>query len=310
MVKGIFLAITACFIWGMIFIIPEYMKDFSPIEIAFGRYLFYGILAFVLFLKERALGKCKYPKIVWLKMLLFSLVCTHCYYIFVILSVRLSGAAICALVLGITPITIAFYGNLKNKEIDYKKLIIPSLLFLFGLLAINASHLKKSVQGEYFWGILCSLIALISWSWYVVANVQFLKKYEVKPIDWSTLIGIGALFWTTIFGVLFYYAGGEINFAKLNPTHGLLPQFFIGCTLLGFFCSWIGSVLWNRASLFLPVPLAGHLMIFETIFGVIFAYLIKKNTPPFLECIGIVLFFIAIVYGMQIFKTKRVLEEL
>ena len=59
--------------------------------------------------------------------------------------------------------------------------------------------------------------------------------------------------------------------------------FLIGCATLGVFCSWVGAALWNKASVFLPVSLAGQLMIFETIFGVLFVYMINQQIPSLME---------------------------
>ena len=56
-------------------------------------------------------------------------------------------------------------------------------------------------------------------------------------------------------------------------------SFLIGCATLGLLCSWVGASLWNKASVFLPVSLAGQLMIFETIFGVLFVYMLNQQMP-------------------------------
>ncbi len=77
----------------------------------------------------------------------------------------------------------------------------------------------------------------------------------------------------------------------------------------GVFCSWMGTFLWNKASESLPVSFAGQLTIFETIFGLLFFYLLQNKLPPIQEIIGVTLMLAAILYGMNIFITKEPVEE-
>ena len=154
---GIIYALSACFIWGLIFVVPLFMQGFDPMEIAIGRYLFYGVIAAVAFLKRR----CRYPRAIWLKALYFSLASSFAYYTFVILSVRYASPAICALILGLSPITIALYGNWREKECSYRSLAMPSVLILVGLLMINIPHLNQGAS-THMLGILYASFTLLS----------------------------------------------------------------------------------------------------------------------------------------------------
>jgi len=69
MVQGILFALGACLIWGLIFIVPQFMTGFSSIEVALGRYLFYAIISSLFFLKAFAQGKCRYSQSIWIKAL-------------------------------------------------------------------------------------------------------------------------------------------------------------------------------------------------------------------------------------------------
>lgn len=129
MVKGIVYALSACLIWGLIFIIPQFMSSYSSIEITLGRYLFYGGLSSLLLLKARLKGFCCYPRSVWIKALYLSFLSG--YYLWVVLAIRYASPEICALVLGTSPITIAFYGNWTQQEGNFKLLILPSLLIWY-----------------------------------------------------------------------------------------------------------------------------------------------------------------------------------
>ena len=300
MFKGIAFALSACFIWGLIFIIPQFMGSFSPIEIVLGRYLFYGGISLLLLLKGRLSGFCCYPLSVWIKALYLSFLSG--YYLWVILAIRYTSPEICALILGISPITIAFYGNWKQKEGNFKLLILPSFLILIGLIMINAPHIvMTSSSWEYAIGLICSLIALISWSVYVVLNSRFLKKNShIISNDWATIQGVATLIWVIVCGLAYRtFLGDEIDLQKYFNWNYETMSFFIGCAILGVICSWVGAALWNKASIYLPVSLAGQLMIFETIFGVLFVYILNQQLPSLMEFSGITLLLGTVIYGIH-----------
>ena len=201
---GVVFALGACFIWGLLFIIPQFMSEFTSIEIALGRHLFYGMISSLIFCKLKFQRKFKYSLSIWVRALYFSLISTIGYYTFFVLALRYTTPAICALILGISPITIAFYGNWKQKGIPYKSLMIPSFLILVGLIIINIPHFETSIfPSSYVLGLFFSLLALMAWSWYVVANAKFLKRHpEVPSSSWSTLIGVVTLGWVLIFALV------------------------------------------------------------------------------------------------------------
>jgi drug/metabolite transporter (DMT)-like permease len=181
-------------------------------------------------------------------------------------------------------------------------------LILFGLVVINAPHLmENSSPSSYVLGLTCSFLALVAWSWYVVANARLLKQHpKLLPSDWSTLMGVATLFWVVFFGLFLYlFFEDFLHTEKYFTPSKELTSFIIGCVVLGLICSWVGAVLWNKASLRLPVSLAGQLTIFETVFGVLFFYILEQNIPPPLESVGIVVLLFAVVYGIRQFTREK-----
>lgn len=298
MLKGIFFALGACLIWGLIFVIPQFMTGFSAIEVALGRYFLYGLVSSAIFLK----GRLNHPRSTWFKALYFSLIATIGYYTAVVLALRYSSPAVCALTLGLSPVTIAFYGNWREREISFKRLILPSLLILSGLTIINIPHLNAGPSlFSYGVGLGFSFFALALWSWYAVANSRFLKENpKVSSSDWSTLIGVSTLLWVILLATLLALFF-KLETGKYFTYSKELRNFLIGSAVLGFLSSWVGAFLWNQASVRLPVSLAGQLTIFETIFGALFVYLISQSAPPMVEIVGIAILFAAIFYGIKSF---------
>ena len=301
MVKGIVYALTACFIWGLIFVVPEFMTGFNSLEVAMGRFTVYTCLSIAIFLKAYAQGQCRYPRPIWLRALFFSLMSTFVYYVCLVLALRYSSPPIAAIVLGLSPITIAFYGNWKQKECSFRSLILPSLLILAGLILTNAPSIMGESASNHLLGLFFASCSLAAWSWYVVDNSKFLKNNpQVASQDWATLMGVSTLFWVTLFGFIFWVASDNlIDTSKYTFDNPYFTYYIGGSIILGVFCSWLGGFLWNKATFHLPVSLAGQLTIFETLFGLCFAYSIAREMPLPLEIAGILLFLCAIVFAIR-----------
>jgi drug/metabolite transporter (DMT)-like permease len=292
MLKGILLVLGACFIWGLIFVIPGMMVGFSPIEVALGRYFFLGLISCIFMLAQGLRKWMKFPWSLWRQACLYALVVNILYYFSLVNGLRFSNASVIALLLGLSPITVAFYGNWQQKECSYRQLLIPSLLIGCGLICVNwpaFSSLPVEASWEYGFGLLCGVFSLIAWNWYMVANVQFFKQNpNVSSSDWSTLIGVGTFVWVVLIGFIFFTTLPSEKWMKYTFVEPSFIRYLVGSLVLGIACSWLGSYLWNSGCQVLPISLAGQLTIFETIFGLIFVYLLESQLPSLLEFIGII----------------------
>lgn len=300
--KGIAYALGACFVWGLIFVAPLFMEGFSPIEIAIGRYTVYGSLSLAILLRGMMQGASHYSFSIWIRAIGFSFVLSLGYYPALILSIRYANAAVAALISGLAPIAIAFYGNWRERECNFRALLLPSILILCGLVLINAPHLHASaVPVDYLLGLGFAVLSLCAWVGYVVANSRFLKNNpQIEPGEWTTLIGVGTLFWTA-FSVLiigfFYLEYFEPQYYSTdNPE---FVAYIITCIMLGLICSWLGQFFWNKASIYLPVSLAGQITVCETIFALCFVYAVEQRLPPQGEVVGIMLFLFAILLALR-----------
>lgn len=302
--KGIFFALAACCIWGLIFVVPQWMSSQGPFEVALGRYLFYGLISLVIFAKTWRKGEYRVSRAIFGKAIYFSLLSTLIYYTCLVFALRHATPAVSALILGISPITIAFYGNWRQKEVSFQQLVVPSCLIFIGLIAINWPHFGQE-NSSYVMGIVSSLLALAAWSWYVVANAEFLKTHpHIHPSNWSTLIGVATLLWVVLLFPLYGLFSGPYR-ELADPL-----RFWVGSAILGILCSWVGAFLWNRASLCLPVSLAGQLTVFETLFGLLFVYLLAAQFPPILELFGMSVIFIAVLREMsKALKIERKMKD-
>lgn len=311
MIKGIALVLSACFVWGLIFVIPSYLHAFSPIEIALGRHFVNGLLSLLFFGCFCFKRLIQFPKNVWFKALQFALIVNIIYYTCIVLGVQLADPAITALIAGLAPITISVYGNMKQNECEFKKLLIPSILIFIGLLLVNADTLFSTSTSlstsNYILGVAFATIALVAWSWFVVANTQFLKTCPTMSyFEWATLLGVATLFWVALGGIfmgLFILEPSGLQ--KFTVMSDDLAYYLGGIAILGCICSWLGTYLWNSGCTYLPVSLSGQLTIFETLFGLTFVFSLEQKLPTLLEFSGIALMFLAVLYCMNTFTAPK-----
>lgn len=301
MIKGVLFALAACLLWGLIFIVPTFMTDFDAFEIALGRHFVFGSVS-TLFLAVSFNTFKRYPFKIWKTALYFSLIANIVYYSCVVLGVNCASPSLTALILGMSPIVISFYGNWLEQDCHYRDLAIPAILIFLGLFFVNIPALQQEGTEEkplYWVGALAACISLVAWSWFVVKNARFLKNNpEVAPAEWSTLMGTSTFTWVLLLGTLYESWQGGDHWQQFTTPSLELKSFVIGCLVLGVVCSWIGSYLWNNASMRLPVSFAGELTIFETIFGLIFFYCLEQKLPSALEAIGVTLMLSAVFYSM------------
>ena len=87
---------------------------------------------------------------------------------------------------------------------------------------------------------------------------------------------------------------------------GPRPAAFIGLMLvLGLCASWLGTMLWNKASQHLPTSLAGQLIVFETLSALLYAFLWRGAVPAPAVLTGIVLLCMGVSLGMRAFRQRR-----
>lgn len=306
MSKGIALVLMACVVWGFIFVIPELLIGFSPIEVALGRYFFFGLISLCFMLVQGVKKWLAIPPFIWKQALNYALIVNVLYYFSLVLGLRYSNAAVITLLLGMSPITLAFYGNWQHKECSFRKLIFPSVLIGGGLLLVNYPAFNAhsvTTPLHYLFGLGCGLLSLIAWNWYVLSNAKFLKQNPQLPSsDWATLIGAGTFVWVVLIGGAALFFADPETLKKYVVLNDALERFLIGSFILGFCCSWIGAYLWNRGSQDLPLSLAGQLTIFETIFGLIYVYIAQQRFPSSLETAGITVILSGVALSMQIFR--------
>ncbi len=303
MIIGILFVIAACLCWGLIFPIPKMLAGFNPLEVSLGRYFFFGATSFALLLlrKRHLLKRDFFP--FWMKALLFALLSTIISYSLLVACIHYSTPAAAALIFGMSPITIALSGNWYRKEYSFRSFLFSLLLIATGIILANFSAftLGGIALGPYFFGLLCGILSLGSWTWYTIANFHFLGKHPQMPSnDWVTMMGVASFFLVLLTGGAYSFVCPDLaKYCQLTQSLGF---FLLGTLILGTVSTWVSFFFWNCANRRLPVSLAGQLMVFEMIFGLFFVYLVEKRLPFPLEIAGIVVMLLGVITAFKTLK--------
>lgn len=312
---GLLCALGAGLMWGLVFVAPLMLGDYPGLILSFGRYLGFGLIALVpaWFDRRRILALTRAD---WTAALKLSLVGNILYYAALATAIQLADAPLPAMLIGTLPVIISIFSNWSpghpSEAVAWRRLA-PSLLIIFaGLMLVNASelaHLDGSRStASYALGCLVALVALASWTWYPIMNARHLQRHpQLRSSTWSTVQGLAtlplALAGFIGYGIFDAVQGQGQSFDfPLGPR----PLPFIGLMLtLGLCASWLGTMLWNKASQRLPTSLAGQLIVFETLSALLYAFLWRGAAPSAAVLAGIALLCAGVMLGMRTFQQAR-----
>lgn len=285
---GIGAGIAAGAFWGLVFLAPELVPGFSPLQLSAGRYLAYGIVAAILIARAWPRLRQRLSWADWRGLAWLSLAGNIVYYLFLAQAVQLGGVAMTSIVIGLLPITVTLAGSREHGAVPLRRLA-PSLLLGGAGLACISWDALSSLEGSSSVGLLCAIGALLSWTYYAVVNRRWLARLEgISANEWSLLVGVvtGA---QALLLALPAFPGGA------SHTNAEWLQFLGVVTAVGIFCSVVGNALWNYASRALPMALMGQMIVFETVFASLYGFLWEARWPSGLEAAALVLLVAGVV---------------
>lgn len=312
---GILFGLITGAAWGLSFLIPNMLSDFSSLEITIGRYFVYGLYSLMLFFVYKSKRKTLSlsPK-VWFWSLLYALSGNIGYFFFLVLGIQYAGATVTTLIIGTLPLTISFFGNLINREFPFKIMLIPASSILIGILLMyfreKGNGVNLSSDGFLF-GFFCCMVALALWTWYGISNSNFLKRETQLSADlFATIIGVQTLFLVLLFMLICWIA--QVPIVEKLVIHDQFLHYLIGVTVLGIVTSWVAAWAWNQASVRLPVVLVGMIVVFETLFGLLYSYIYHARFPAVLEWGSIIFILLGVTMGIwriSVYKHASQIKE-
>lgn len=305
--EGVACALGAGLAWGLVFVVPLMLADYPPAMLSFGRYLAFGLIAIPLACSDLARLR-QLRRQDWLRAFELALVGNILYYLCLSAAIQLADAPLPTMLIGTLPIVIAIVSNRGDDALPWRRLLPSLLVIALGITLVNHHELTlldgRRSQQDYVAGILLAVAALAAWTWYPVRNARWMQhRPTLASGTWATAQGLATLPLAAL-GMLAagYVLGAGQAFAF---PWGPQPVRYIGLMLLlGLCASWLGTLLWNRASRLLPTALAGQLIVFETLSAFAYAFLWRGALPGIAALAGIVLLVVGVVLGVRAFRTR------
>ncbi|WES70744.1 DMT family transporter [Superficieibacter sp. HKU1] len=318
MISGVLYALLAGLMWGLIFVGPLIVPEYPAILQSMGRYLALGLIALPLAWMGRARLK-QLTRRDWLTALALTMMGNLIYYACLASAIQRTGAPVSTMIIGTLPVVIPVFANLLYSQRDGKlpwiKLAPALACIAVGLICVNIAELRHGLPdfswSRYASGICLALIAVVCWAWYALRNARWLRENPDKnPMMWATaqaLVTLPVSLAGYIAACLWLSNQAEAFVLPFGPR----PEVFITLMVaIAILCSWVGALCWNVASQRLPTVIVGPLIVFETLAGLLYTFLLRQSLPPLLTFSGIILLAIGVVLAVRAKPVKPSLQRL
>jgi len=286
-------------LWGMVLMVPALLPEFNPMLLSSVRYALVGLIS--LLLAAPMARKLRQLTLAdgWM-LLRLAVVGNLVYFICLVAAIQRLGVAPASLIVGVLPLTITLYGRNDSGAVPIRRLIGPLALILAGMLCINLETFAFAPGdiGDKLMGLLYALAALACWTWYAVQNSRYLKQSgHFDSHQWSVLIGVlTGLSSLVMVAALAIWQPQQLQVEAPMARWWLFWAACLGCAVLG---SWLATALWNAASKRLPLTLSGQLIVFETLFALLYAFLWRQAGPSLLEAAAIIQVIGGVLWSMR-----------
>jgi drug/metabolite transporter (DMT)-like permease len=283
---GIGSGLLAGALWGLVFIAPGLTADFTAVQISAARYLAYGIIAVPLLAPGWRTLSRKLTPADWLALSWLGLTGNIAYYIFLATAVHLAGPAPTALIIGLLPVVITLIGAREKGAIPLRELAPSLTLAVTGVALISFTSLAHggahgSWQSQAL-GLLCAAGALACWAAYAVGNARAMTRVpDISSQDWSLLLGVATAVQCLVLAV------PAFALWPVPQSHEAWLRFCAVSITVALGASVIGNALWNSASRRLPLTMTAQLVVFETLFALLYSFGWERRWPTLLEVAAI-----------------------
>ena len=307
MISGVLYALLAGLMWGLIFVGPLIVPEYPAVLQSMGRYLALGLIA----LPIAWLGRGRLRQLTrkdWVTALALTLMGNLIYYVCLASAIQRTGAPVSTMIIGTLPVVIPVFANLLYSQRDGKLSwwrLSPALVLIgIGLLCVNISELNQGLPDFSGWrygsGIALALVSVVCWAWYALRNARWLRENPDKhPMMWATAQALVTLP-VSLLGYIaacLWLNGQTPDFAL---PFGPRPAVFISLMIaIAVLCSWVGALCWNVASQKLPTVILGPLIVFETLAGLLYTFILREDFPPLLTVSGIALLMVGVVIAVR-----------
>jgi len=275
---GIACGAIAGALWGLIFLAPELAGDFSPLMLSAGRYLVYGAVSVGLLIPRWPALRGRIGKAEWWALARLSLLGNTLYYVFIASAVQWGSVATTTLVIGFLPVAVAVIGSRDPGAVPLRALAPALTVGMLGIGLIAWAAWTPGAGRGSLAGLACAFGAMASWSAFAVGNSRCLARLDgVSAHEWNLLTGVvtGGQALLLSIPALALGGGGHDGAAWV--------RFAVVVGGVGILASVVGNAFWNRMSRLLPLTLVGQMILFETLFGLLYGLIWERRLPTVAE---------------------------
>ncbi len=307
MISGVLYALLAGLMWGLIFVGPLIVPEYPALLLLMGRYLALGLIALPL----AWLGRQRLKKLSrrdWLSALELTMMGNLIYYACLASAIQRTGAPVSTMIIGTLPVVIPVFANLlyshRDGKLAWSKMVPALVCIAVGLACVNIAELRHGVANVDGWryvsGILLAIIAVVCWAWYALRNACWLRENPDKnPMMWATTQALVTLP-VSLIGYAAVCGWLRLDQPEFALPFGPRPWVFVGLIVaIAVLCSWVGALCWNVASQKLPTVILGPLIVFETLAGLLYTFLLRQSLPPVLTASGILLLVVGVTLAVR-----------
>lgn len=296
MLVGILAGLAAGALWGLVFVAPALVPGLAAVDLAAGRFASYGFTALLVMLLAR--GGRRWPT--WRQAaaaLGLSVLGFSGYYLLLVLAIRDAGVEVPTLIIGTIPIWVMVLG--KPHDLLWRSLLPGLLLTVTGVVLMMGSDAAPAtqpvVQGWVYWrGIGFALLSMACWTAFAVLNSSWLRHHPaVKVTDWTNWLGVASGLGATAVWLLL---GSE---PKVLLALDDIAQAAMVCIATGVGSAWLATVLWNIASRRLSASLCGQLIVSETLFALLYAFVGYGVWPHWQQLLASGVFVLGIIASIR-----------
>ena len=285
MLLGVLLGVAAGALWGLIYIAPLAVPEYNPVLVALSRFIAFGVISLPFLWVFRRELKAFTRADIWESFKL-PLLGNVLFYCLLTICIRLAGAPLAGMFMAVIPVLVAIASNIRyagsKSAVAWSKILPPLAVIFFGLIVANLTEFERaaaaSAEGgmQYWIGVGFGLAAVVSWTWFSIMNAACL------------------------FGILAWPAGLMDTGITLM---GAAPMKFLAVALgIGLLCSWVAMICWNKMSQILPAALGGQLIVFESVFAVIYALMWRGEMPTLSMTIGFIILMGGVLGSLRVFQ--------
>jgi drug/metabolite transporter (DMT)-like permease len=205
------------------------------------------------------------------------------------------------------PISVTLMGQSDHGAVPLRQLALPLLVVAAGIACINIdvfshAHAAGGSMPHTMFGVLCAIGALLCWSWYTIDNARYLRRNpHFSSAEWSALYGLSSGLIAAAIGIAaFAVWHDDVTGPAARATGRDWTMFWSVNALLALGASAIGNHLWNIVSRRVPMTLSGQLILFETLFALLYGFIYKQQFPRVLEMWAIALLVAGVMWSVRV----------